>query len=218
MDDFDIFGAEDAAARLAELIQSARPDASRLASDHRPLLSPPVVLTRDHVDGFGLAQSTLVVFGAYGTAWSKPLGRVLADARQRHLLVWRHYPDPAAHPHAAMFALAAEAAAARGKFWALTRAMLRMRHDDPADLHAAMLRAGVDPQRAIATMQQGTGTRRIVDDVSSALASGVDRSPTLFMNGERYTGELDPGAVTAALQNGHAGGSARSRARSARTS
>jgi hypothetical protein len=159
MDDFEIFGAEDAAGRLAKLIQNARPDAPRLAADHRPLLSPPVALTRDHVDGFGLAESTLVVFGAYGTPSSKQLGRVLANARERNLLVWRHYPDLAAHPHAAMFALAAEAAATRGKFWALTREMLRMRHDDPADLHDAMLRAGVDPQRAIATMQDGTGTR-----------------------------------------------------------
>src|SRR3954471_9983378 len=111
MDDFELFGAEDAAGRLATLIQRARPDAPYRASDHRPLLSPPVVLTRDHVDGFALAASTLVVFGAYGTPWSKALGRVLAEARERHTLVWRHYPDPIAQPHAAMFALAAEAAA-----------------------------------------------------------------------------------------------------------
>jgi Na+:H+ antiporter, NhaA family len=205
MDDFEVFGAEDAAARLAGLIQRTRLGAPRLASDHRPVLSPPVVLTRDRVDGFGLAASTLVVFGAYGTPWSRALGRVLAEARERHLLVWRHYPDPAAHPHAAMFALAAEAAATGGKFWALTREMLRMRHDDPADLHGAMLRAGLDPQRTIATMQEGTGTHRVVDDVASAVASGLDYSPTLFVNGERYTGELDPDAVTAALDNARSG-------------
>jgi Thioredoxin len=202
MDDFDVFGAEAAAARLSDLIQSARPDAPRLAADHRRLLSPPIVPTRDHVDGFTVAESTLVVFSAYGTPWSQPLGRVLAAARERNLLVWRHYPDPAAHRHAAMFALAAEAAATRGRFWALTREVLRMRHDDPAGLHGAMLRAGLDPQRTIATMQEGTGTHRIVDDVVSALASGVDYSPALFVNGERYTGELDPAPVSVALEDG----------------
>jgi Thioredoxin len=199
MDDFDIFGAEAAAARLTELIDRARPDAPRFAADRRPRLSPPVMPARDDVDGFGLAESSLVVFGACGTPWSKPLGRILARARERHLLVWRHSPDPAAHHHAAMFALAAEAAAACGRFWTLTREMLRMRHDDPADLHDAMLRAGLDPQRTIAAMQDGAGVDRIVDDVASALASGVDYVPTLFVNGERYTGELDPGAVMAAL-------------------
>jgi predicted DsbA family dithiol-disulfide isomerase len=98
-----------------------------------------------------------------------------------------------------MFALAGEAAAVRGRFWALTRERLRMRHEDPADLHAAMLRAGLDPQDAIDTMQAGTGTERILDDLASALASGVEYSPTLFANGERYTGALDPDAVMAAL-------------------
>jgi protein-disulfide isomerase len=39
-------------------------------------------------------------------------------------------------------------------------------------------------------------------DVASALASGVNHVPALFVNGERYTGELDPGAVTAALEDG----------------
>jgi hypothetical protein len=199
IDEFDIFGAEAAAARLAGLIERARPVAPRLAADRRRRLSPPVVPTRDHVDGFALAQSTLVVFGAHGTPWSKPLGRVLAAARERHLLVWRHYPDPAAHRHAATFALAVEAAAERGRFWALTRELLRMHHDDPADLHKAMLRAGLDPQRTIAAMREGAGTDHIVDDVASALGSGVTHSPTLFVNGERYTGELDPDAVSAAL-------------------
>src|SRR5213592_3473210 len=91
MDDFEVFGAEAAAARLAKLIHSARPVAPRLAADDRRLLSPPVVPTRDHFDGFALAESALVVFGAYGTPWSKPLGRVLAAVRERHLLVWRRY-------------------------------------------------------------------------------------------------------------------------------
>jgi hypothetical protein len=204
VDDFDVFGAEGAAARLAELIQTARSAAPRFAADHRALLSPPVTPTRDHVDGVELAESTLLVFGAYGTPWSEPVARLLAGVRQRHLVVWRHFPDPAAHRHAAMFALAAEAAAAHGRFWALTRELLSMAHDDPADLHGAMLRAGLDPQRTIAAMQEGAGTQRIVEDVASALASGVGYVPALFVNGERYTGELEPAAVTAALANGSA--------------
>jgi Thioredoxin len=200
MDTFEIFGAEEAAARARELVAQVRPRAARLEPDGRPLLSPPVDVTHDHWDGVAPTGSTLVVFGAYGTPWSKSLERVLAEARHRHLVVWRHYPDPEAHPHAAMFALAAEAGASLGKFWALTHEMLRMRHNDPAALHDAMLRAGVDPDRAIVLMQAGTGTERIVDDVASARASGVEyEAPTLFVNGRRYDGELDPAAVVAAL-------------------
>jgi protein-disulfide isomerase len=75
-----------------------------------------------------------------------------------------------------------------------------MRHHDPADLHAAMVRVGLDPQRAAEAMRAGTGSDRIVEDVGSALASGVTFSPALFMNGERYEGELDHVAVSAAIE------------------
>ena len=98
-----------------------------------------------------------------------------------------------------MLALAAEAAAARGRFWALTRELLHMRHHDPADLHAAMTRVGLDPERALEAMRAETGADRIVEDVGSALTSGVTFSPALFINAERYEGELDPAAVSAAL-------------------
>jgi protein-disulfide isomerase len=127
------------------------------------------------------------------------LGEVLAHVRERHRVAWRHYPDPVAHPRAAVLALAAEAAAVGGRFWGLTRELLRMRHDDPADLHAALQRAGLDPERTLATMRAGTGTERIVDDVANALASGVIASPALFIDGAHYQGELDPAAVAAAL-------------------
>lgn len=49
------------------------------------------------------------------------------------------------HPRATVLALAAEAAAARGRLWTLTRELLRMRHHDPADLHAAIVRASLGP-------------------------------------------------------------------------
>jgi 2-hydroxychromene-2-carboxylate isomerase len=203
-EDFDLFGVEEVAARLAERIEQVPAGAVRLADDGRALLAPPFSATGDRVDGPPLPRASLVVFGAHGTPSSRPLGSLLAHVRERHAttvaVVWRHYPDPIAHRRAAVLALAAEAAAGLGRFWPLTREMLQMRHDDPADLHAAMLRAGVDPARAAEAMRAGTGADRIVDDVASALASGVTYTPALFVNGERYGGDLDPAAVSAALE------------------
>ena len=202
-DDQDLFGVERTAARLSELIAAVRPAPVRLGVDGRPLLAPPFVPNQDRYEGPPWADVALVVFGAHGTPAARPLGRILDSVRERFRtevqVAWRHHPDPGAHPRAPVFALAAEAAAPLGRFWALTREMLRMRHDDPADLHAAMLRAGLDPERALAAMRAGTGTERIAADVASALASGVSYSPALFINGERYAGELDRAAVLAAL-------------------
>ena len=144
---------------------------------------------------------TLVVFGAHGTRSSRLVGRVMAAIRARDpvtvAIAWRHFPDPAAHPRAAVLALAAEAAAAQGRFWALTRELLSSRHHDPAELSAAMVRAGLDPARTLAAIRAGTGAERIVADTASALASGVVSTPTLFIDGERYRGELEPEAVSA---------------------
>jgi predicted DsbA family dithiol-disulfide isomerase len=162
-------------------------------------LTPPLLTTRDRFDGPVTARATLLVFAAHATPASHALGAVLERARERHLVAWRHFPDPAAHPRALTFALAAEAAAQRGKFWALTRAMLRLRHFDSEDLHDAMLRAGLDPERTLEAMQAGVGADRIAEDVASARASGVEFVPTLFVNGERYRGPLATDAVAAAL-------------------
>jgi hypothetical protein len=49
-------------------------------------------------------------------------------------------------------------------------------------------------------MRAGIGIERIAGDVASALASGVTSSPALFVGGERWEGELDTDAVSAALE------------------
>jgi hypothetical protein len=195
----DVFGAEEAAATLAERLERVPAGAVRPAANGRARLEPPLTTTRDRFDGPFTAEAALVVFAAHGTPSSRPLGRVLGHVREHYLVAWRHFPDPAAHPHAAVFALAAEAAAAHGKFWVLTRELLDLRHFDPRDLHGAMVRAGLDPERALDSMRAGTGAERIVDDVESARASGVAFSPAVFLNGERYDGALEPTAVSEAL-------------------
>jgi hypothetical protein len=204
-DDVDLLGAEDAAARLAERLEHIEPEAVRHASDGRALLWPRFDPGHDRIDGPPTAPATLVVFAAHGTPWSRPLDALVAHVRERHpataAVAWRHYPDPVAHPRAGMLALAAEAAEARGRFWALTRELLKLRNHDPADLRVAMVRAGLDPSPTIEAMRAGTGIDRIAGDVASALASGVTLSPALFVGGERWEGELDPAAVAAALEN-----------------
>lgn len=203
-EDVDLYGAEDAAAQLVERVDRLEPGAAERAADGRRLLSPPFSADRDRIDGFASAPSTLVVFGAFGTPWSRALGEVLIAVRERSpttvRVAWRHYPDPTAHPRAAVLALAAEAGASLHAFWPIAYELLRLRHDDPRDLRSALLHAGVDPRRALDAMRAGTGADRIVDDVASALSSGVTVAPTLFVNGEQYERELDAAAVSAALE------------------
>jgi hypothetical protein len=202
-DDADRFGAEDAAARLAERLARVDAPPARPGPDGRPLLSPVPARPHDRIEGPLAGRATLVVFGAHATPSSRPLGAVLDEVRRRRVgtvgIVWRHYPDPAAHPRAAVFALAVEAAAAAGRFWSLTRELLQLRHYDPEDLHAAMVRASLSPETTLQAMRAGTGTERIASDVASALSSGVTYAPALFVDGARLRGEITPDAVVAAL-------------------
>jgi protein-disulfide isomerase len=94
--------------------------------------------------------------------------------------------------------MAAEAAATEARFWPMTRALLAVRHEDGVDLQAAARHAGVDYDRLLHLMRAGTGADRVAADVESALASGVAGAPTVFLDGERYRGELEADAVWAA--------------------
>jgi hypothetical protein len=49
-------------------------------------------------------------------------------------------------------------------------------------------------------MRAGAGADRVLHNVESAFTSGVALSPALFVNGERFGGELDADAVWTALQ------------------
>jgi Thioredoxin len=206
-DDLDVFGAEDAAARLSRRLAEIEPVPARFDEEGRARLSPPFTATRDRVDGPPWAR-TLVVFGAHATPWSRRLGDLLSSVRDRYRttvrVVWRHDPDPVTHPRAVIFALAAEAAAPHARFWALTRELLRLRHHDPPDLHAAIVRAGLYSADVLAAMRAGAGADRIAEDVASARASGVAAAPALFIDGVRYEGELDRARLWAALDAGPA--------------
>jgi Thioredoxin len=202
-EDTDVFGAEDAAARLAERLARVEPPPARPGPDGRPLLSPPLSPSHDRVDGPLAGRATVAVFGAHATPSSRQLGAALDEIRRRHAgtvgIVWRHYPDPDAHPRAAVFALAVEAAAEMGRFWSFTRELLQLRHYDPEDLRRAMVRAGLSPEATLAAMRAATGMERIASDVESALSSGVTYAPALFVDGARLAGEIEPRAVLAAV-------------------
>ena len=173
-----------------------------MSTDAAPVLTPPLSDARDHIEGPASASASLVVFGSYGTPASPRLGRLLRQLHAAHpatmRIAWRHLPDPQGHPGVVAVALAAEAAATEGRFWALHRELLATRHHDLEDLHAAARRAGLDFYRLLDRMRAGVGAERVVSDLESARASAVVSAPTLFVNGERFDGELDTATVWAA--------------------
>jgi protein-disulfide isomerase len=158
-------------------------------------LTPPVSAA-DHVAGPDSAPLTLVEYGDYecpfcGMAY--PILKAVQRALDSQLrFVFRNLPLAEVHPHARQAAQAAEAAAAQGKFWEMHDTLFE--HQDAleeADLlrYARMLE--LDTERIARELKEQTYAKRVRDDFRSGIRSGANKSPTFFLNGERYDGSWE---------------------------
>ena len=155
-------------------------------------LTPPVS-ERDHIAGPDDAPLTLVEYGDYecphcGRAYP------IVKAVQRRLgsrlrFVFRNFPLTEAHPHAENAAQAAEAAAAQGKFWEMHDVIYE--HQDALedeDLVGYAKSLGLDAVRLARELLTRVYAKRVRDDFRSGVRSGVNGTPTFFLNGLRYDG------------------------------
>jgi protein-disulfide isomerase len=155
-------------------------------------LTPPVN-ERDHVTGPDDAPVTLVEYGDYECPHC---GRAhpVVKAVQRELegqlrFVFRNFPLAEAHPHAVLAAQSAEAAGAQGRFWEMHDMIFE--HQDalePEDLVGYAEALGLDITRFKSEIEAGTYAKKVRDDFRSGVKSGVNGTPTFFVNGVRYDG------------------------------
>ena len=84
-------------------------------------LSLPVSEFRDHIQGPATAPVTLVEYGDYECPYCAQAYLITKEIQERLgdklRFVFRNFPVTKIRPHAYAIALAAEAAAAQGKFW-----------------------------------------------------------------------------------------------------
>ena len=156
----------------------------------------PDVSSADHSEGPAHAPVTLVEYGDYecphcGRAY--PIVKAIQQAMGDSLrFVFRNFPLAEIHPHASTAAQAAEAAAAvgSGAFWAMHDAIFEHQdHLDIASLHTYAVASGVDPDAVRQAISHGTFVERVNADFMSGVRSGVNGTPTFFVNGQRYDGE-----------------------------
>jgi protein-disulfide isomerase len=95
------------------------------------------------------------------------------------------------HPHAAAAAEASEAAAAAGKFWEMHDQLFRHQGAlGAADLAAYAKAVGVPADRVSDAIENQRYESRIERDVESGNDSNVEGTPSLFVNGFAYEGEV----------------------------
>jgi protein-disulfide isomerase len=172
--------------------------------DETPTLIPPVT-ARDHAEGNADARITLVEYGDYecphcGRAYPivKAVQRRLRDELR---FVFRNFPLRNIHPHAEHAAEAAEAAGSQGRFWEMHDTIFENQtelSDHDLVRHAEAI--GLDRHRFERELKGGTYKPRVQEDFMSGIRSGVNGTPTFFIDGRRYEGSWDEKTLTAALQ------------------
>jgi len=160
---------------------------------------------RDHVQGPADAAVTLVEYGDYecpycGAAY--PIVKELqARMRDRLRFVFRNFPITTSHPHAEQAAEAAEAAAAQSRFWEMHDLLYEnQRRLRDQDLHAYAEQLGLDVERFDQDLAEHVHAPRVREDFMSGVRSGVNGTPSFYVNGARHDDSYDLDTLLAALE------------------
>lgn len=173
-------------------------------------LRPPVS-ERDHSAGGKAAVVTLVEYGDYQCphcAAADPIVRAVQEALGARLrFVFRHFPLTEMHPAAEPAAEFAEAAATAGFFWAAHHAIFAWsrRHGPeslgvPAFLQLAES-LGLERDDVVGALEEHRFLERIREDFQSGVRSGVNGTPTFFIDGKRFDGAPSVEALVSALES-----------------
>jgi len=160
---------------------------------------------RDHVRGTASAETTLVEYGDFECPYTRRARPVVRRLRQefgdRLLFVFRNFPLTRIHPHAQAAAEAAEAAAAQGHYWEMHDMLFdNQRALEDEDLRRYASELGLDMARFGRELEEHSHAHRVNEDVRSALKSGVQGTPTFFVDGLRHDGPNDLATLRAALE------------------
>jgi protein-disulfide isomerase len=160
----------------------------------------------DHIVGRKDARLTLVEYGDYecsycGEAYSivKNIQSQLGD---RLRFVFRNFPLSQMHPHAAKAAQAAESANAQGSFWEMHDLLYENQqslNDEDLMKYAAKLK--MNKAKFTEDLKNDAYEEKIQADFMSGAESGVNGTPTFFINGARFDGDWENGELLTALQN-----------------
>ena len=159
-------------------------------------LTRPVV-EDDHIRGRFGAPVTLVEYGDFECPHCRRAHPIVLKLVKQFgdqlCYVFRNFPLSEIHPHAEAAAEAAEAANELGgpeAYWEMHDTLF---HNQDAleeqDLIQYARSAGLDADEFAEALESGEYAKRVRQDFMSGVRSGVNGTPTFFVNGERYDGD-----------------------------
>jgi protein-disulfide isomerase len=169
-----------------------------------PKLKIPVS-KEDHSQGPDNAPLVLVEYGDYqcphcGHAF--PIVKRLQKALGEKLkFVFRNFPLSEVHPDALNAAKVAEASALQGKFWEMHDALFENQENlDVESLGDYAAELKLDVEKLNDDVGKASVENRVETDFEGGVRSGVNGTPTFFVNGVRYDGDWEYGPFLNALK------------------
>ncbi|CAA2141648.1 thioredoxin domain-containing protein [Hyphomicrobium sp. ghe19] len=159
----------------------------------------------DHILGKPHAPVMLVEYGDYQCPFcgaAQPvLAQILAQFGDSVSLVFRHFPLVEIHPFAEPAAESAEFAGSRGVFWQMHRAIFANQHQLSIpfliNLAASLKLPPIALRDALAAQ---TFASKVQADFIGGVRSGVNGTPTFFVNGTRHDDPYGVASLPSAIE------------------
>ena len=169
-----------------------------------PQLTPDVG-PDDHVRGNADGRVTLVEYGDFQCPYCGAAYPVVREVEERAgdllRVVFRNFPLNTIHPLAEGAAEAAEAAGAQGRFWEMHDTLFEhQRRLNPSDLERYAESIGLDLDRFRTELAEGAWRETVRQQFRGGIMSGVNGTPTFFINGVRHDGDYSVEAILAAVE------------------
>jgi protein-disulfide isomerase len=166
----------------------------------------PAVNSNDHIQGENTAPLELGEYGDYqcphcGRAYPiiKKMQRSFGDDLK---FVFRNFPLSEIHPDAFNAAVAAEAAGLQQRFWEMHDIIFEnQRALDFESLFFYAKKIGLDLERFKNDIQKNSLITKVEQDFESGVRSGVNGTPSFFINGNKYNGDWEEGMFTQYLKS-----------------
>jgi protein-disulfide isomerase len=161
--------------------------------------------SEDHSQGPESAEAVLVEYGDYQCPYcgeAYPIVKQVQDHFGTRLrFVFRNFPLGEIHPHAEAAAETAEFAGANGKFWEMHDLLFEKQQLMSDQLFEALAQELDLPANGLArALRDREFEKRVRDDFRGGVRSGVNGTPTFYINGLRHDGSYEFSALVAAIE------------------
>jgi protein-disulfide isomerase len=161
---------------------------------------------RDYVLGDEHAPVTLVEYGDYECPHCGRAHPIVKEVLRRFgaqvRFIFRHFPLTQIHPFAESAAETAEFAGAHKRFWQMHDGLFenQFRLGLPLFFELAKL-LGLSTSELQTALETGLYAPKVRSDFMGGIRSGVNGTPTIFINGHRYNGSYSVADLALAIEN-----------------